>query len=55
MSEQSVFADLARDGTVSRKDFDFFPLGLEGMAVVLAAFVVWKKLVAAQAREKRAS
>jgi mono/diheme cytochrome c family protein len=52
---KAYLADLARDGTVSRKDFDFFPLGLEGMAVVLAAFVVWKKLVATQVREKRAS
>jgi mono/diheme cytochrome c family protein len=52
---KAYLADLARDGTTSRKDFDFFPLGLEGMAVVLGGFVIWRKSRAALARMGRPS
>jgi mono/diheme cytochrome c family protein len=52
---KAYLADLARDGTVSRKDFDFLPVGLEGMAIVLASFVIWRKLRATLAREGRTS
>jgi hypothetical protein len=40
---KAYLASLARDGTVSRKDRDFFPLGLEGMGIVLGAFVLRRR------------
>ena len=37
---KAYLADIARNGTLPRKDRDFFALGLEGMLVVLGAFVL---------------
>jgi hypothetical protein len=52
---KAYLADLARDGAISRKDFDFLPIGLEGMAIVLGGFVIWRRSRAALARAGRAS
>jgi len=46
-------ADLAPDGTVSRKDFDLLPLGLEGMAIVFGDFAVWRKPFGRERRNLR--
>jgi len=52
---KAYLASLARDGTVSRKDRDFFPLGLEGMGIVLGAFALRRRRPLKPTQDDRSS